>query len=533
MKLLLISALFICNAYSGLLVKKTLFNGKENIISVKRINTEVLKPKVIKKIREYISEKDKTEESYYIESLEPVDSKYKNLLTHKKRSHLFVAHEVRKIINTGNDSNRITLTFLGDGYTILEKEKYFSDVKALVKDMFEEVTFKSYLKLFNIYAIFVASEESGISDIKTKRTAFDLYRSPKGSKRGIMPGNKRAIEDALELIDAHTDYPIIIANDDYYGGLGGRYAIATRSKTSGAMVLRHELGHNFSNVGEEYDGGQVYSGANFSSSKNVPWTHWIKDKLEVHNSEFLTGSYVWQDLSKKDFKINFNFPHDSKYFYELKLSSVGWKSKDDVKVYLDGKELEINGVYTKDRSFFRTKRVYLSKGEHELKIVDNNRDGDNVLAYANGYAYPQSYDFSKSKVGAFNVFANDGRQRGYRPTHNICLMRDMRSKVFCPIDQENIWLQFLSRISLIDKIEQSGENYTVKTLDIEKLSIRWFKKKKGWGASKEEIKELAGKWSVNLKKYGKGKFYPTVSLSHPEIRKKSEHTIDEKEIRIK
>ena len=52
-----------------------------------------------------------------------------------------------------------------------------------------------------------------------------------------------------------------------WGGLGGRYAITTRSLTSGSMVLRHELGHNFSNVGEEYDGGQVYSGANFSRTK--------------------------------------------------------------------------------------------------------------------------------------------------------------------------------------------------------------------------------------------------------------------------
>ena len=41
-----------------------------------------------------------------------------------------------------------------------------------------------------------------------------------------------------------------VRSEQRYGGLGGRYAITTRSKNSGSMVLRHELGHNFGNVGE-------------------------------------------------------------------------------------------------------------------------------------------------------------------------------------------------------------------------------------------------------------------------------------------
>jgi hypothetical protein len=52
------------------------------------------------------------------------------------------------------------------------------------------------------------------------------------------------------------DYPSIIGNDPFYGGLGGEFVIATESETSGTIVLRHEMGHNFISVGEEYDGAR-------------------------------------------------------------------------------------------------------------------------------------------------------------------------------------------------------------------------------------------------------------------------------------
>ncbi len=520
-------------AFANFIVKKSIVDNKEIVESVRAVNFEVKKITTLKSIESFIAEKDKMRPSLYQEIAYP-----KNLLPKKylkfqnEKKSFWAGSEVREIVKTGDDNNRITITVLGDGYTELEKKKYFDDVNRMVDDLFKEITFKSYLPLFNIYAVFTPSEQSGISDLTTKRTAFDLYRSPKGSKRGIMPGNKSAIEKALDLIPSHTDYPIIIANDDYYGGLGGRYAITTRSKTSGSMVLRHELGHNFSNVGEEYDGGQVYSGANFSSSSNVPWKEWIKgSNVSVNNAKFLTGSYVWQDLTKKDFEIKFNFPSSGDFTYALKLSSVGWEGVDDVRVFLDGQKLELNGVYTKDRSFFRTKRVAISSGSHQIKIQDHNHDGDNVLAYANGYAYPKGYDFTPGKVGAFNVFADGGRERGYRPTHNKCLMRDMRSKVFCSVDQENIWLRFLSRINLIDKVSEKNGIYTLTLLDIQKIDIRWFKKK-GW-SSFEEITELAGKLSVDLKKYGKGKYEARASFSHPEIRKKSDNTKDTREIRVR
>jgi len=104
--------------------------------------------------------------------------------------------EFRTITEQGPSQNRICLTFLGDGYTEAEKEKFFTDVAAMVDDLFNGKTFQSYKSLFNIYAVFVPSKDSGITDLQQKNTAFGLYRSPAGSKRAIMPGNTSAIERA-------------------------------------------------------------------------------------------------------------------------------------------------------------------------------------------------------------------------------------------------------------------------------------------------------------------------------------------------
>lgn len=530
--LILATCLVAGQAFGAYIVKQTVKNGIVTIESSHQTTRRAEKTVVLKDIRESIAEKDKTEDIRFQEILIPdseATAQIKSLAHQKAFTPNIAGSEVREIIKQGPDNNRIILTVLGDGYTEEEKEKYFSDVERIVGDMFREVTFKSYLPLFNIYAVFVPSEESGISDLTTKRTAFDLYRSPRGSKRGIMPGNRGAIERALKLVDAYTDYPIIIANDDYYGGLGGRYAISTRSENSGSMVLRHELGHNFSNVGEEYDGGQVYSGANFSRSKDVPWKQWVEGETEVHEAKFLTGSYVWQNLGNEDFSENFHFPDLEDYFFSLKVSSVGWSYEDDVKVYLDGRKLELDGVYTKDRSFFVTKNVEIDPGEHTISVEDASKDGDNVLAYANGYAFPKSYDFTYGKVGAFNVFADGGRQRGYRPTHDQCLMRDMRSMIFCPVDQENIWLKFLDRVNVIDRVKVEGDSAAASTANLSGLDFKWFKLG-SWG-KRDELTHLRGKRSVSGLE--KGEYAVEATFSSPEIRKQSESLKESKEFEIK
>lgn len=453
--------------------------------------------------------------------------------------------EVKTIVDQGPSENRIDLTIVGDGYTDEEKTRFFEDAKRLTDDMFIGQTFASYLPLFNVHAVFVPSEESGVSDLERKDTALGLYRSPRGSKRGIMPGNRRATERAINLAP-DTDYPILVANDEFYGGLGGRYAITTRSENSGTMVLRHELGHNFGNVGEEYDGGQVYRGANHSRSADLPWAHWLPgaddgdgdSKGHVHQAKALATGYPWENLNKGPITVDFKVPKgDAKGPMQvgIDISSVGWDGEGDVEVRIDGKLQKYEGVYTEDRSFFRLKEAQsLAEGNHKLTITEKNPDGNNVVAAVRINAYPADYDFTKDKVGGFPTFNHRGNHVGYRPTHESCLMRTMRETKFCSVDQENMWHQFLNRVDLIDSLDvkpgksDSGVEQslvTVNTPDLEGLDIRWFSQQTDEnGQPKEvEVEALRGRKSwVAQKGEDSGDYRVEVNFSTDEVRRYSD-----------
>jgi hypothetical protein len=51
---------------------------------------------------------------------------------------------------------------MGDGYDASEKIKFFQDIKRLVQDMWSGSTFAPVLPLFNIWAVYTPSVESGI-----------------------------------------------------------------------------------------------------------------------------------------------------------------------------------------------------------------------------------------------------------------------------------------------------------------------------------------------------------------------------------
>ncbi|MCE7872519.1 hypothetical protein DYH09_19360 [bacterium CPR1] len=430
--------------------------------------------------------------------------------------------EVRTLVSQGPLNNRINLTIVGDGYTVEEKERFFEDARRMTDDMFQGQTFASYLPLFNVHAVFVPSNESGLSDAEEKDTALKLYRSPEGSKRAIMPGDRRACEKAIALAPA-TDYPILIANDNYYGGLGGRYAITTRSPESGTMVLRHELGHNFGNVGEEYDGGQVYSGANHSRTADVPWKHWLEGELKPENGKALVGDYPWQNLAEGPVSYSFDVPENPEgkpSKVDVHLSAVGWDTPVDVEILLDGKPLLYNGLFTDDRSFFKPlEPPTLEPGRHTITFQEKINDGDNVLGSLRINLYDADYDFTPGKVGAFPSFDAYERMAGYRPTHGDCLMRNMRSTEFCPVDRENMWHKFMSRINLVDGVDVSTnsdghQEVSVRTPPLDGMGVRWFQ-------VDEEGNEQELLQHANQRKFQPeqgGKYRVKVEFRTPEVR---------------
>ena len=517
------------NASARYRVKTKIENGKVSILSANPILEEKSNAlhgkKILRHIPYFIDETQDRGNVIY-EEYEISDDLVTSAIRQKMSLYSENANaEFREIVVQGPTENRINLTIVGDGYTAAEKEKFFTDAKRTADGLFVGKTFASYLPLFNVYAVFVPSNESGIGDGSAKDTAFKLYRDPAGSKRAIMPGDESAIDRALQSSPA-TDYPIIIANDNFYGGLGGRYAISTASERSGLLVLRHELGHNFGEVGEEYDNGMVYRGANSSSSSRVPWTQWIDGQTSVNEAKILSGDYIWQNLIKP-YSASFSIPNRFDLLF-LNISSVGWDTAKDVSLKLNGNELILDGKFHEDRAFFDIAPTSVKANDkYNLDISQNINDGNNVLGFAIAYAASSNYDFTPNKVGAFSTYNSYG-MKSYRPTHNSCIMKNMEFENFCVVDKENMWLKFLARVELIDSVNVNANKVSVTTQKLQDLEIHWYQINTG---AEHELTQFVNKLSWDNPGLS-GNFRVRIQFSSEEIRKKSDRLSQSKDFKI-
>ena len=447
--------------------------------------------------------------------------------------------EVRTLVNSGPAANRIDLVFMGDGYTAAEREKFFSDITRLVNDMFIGKTFTSYLPVFNVHAVFRASNKSGIGRGSAIDTAYGLYREGE-TLRAIFPSKQSAIRESCRQAPG-CDYPVVIANDPYYGGLGGEFAISTSSPTSGTVVLRHELGHNFGRVGEEYDGGG-YFGANYSSSSSSPsWSEWATNRNEMREEPMIARylGWPWHKLDKGSFSINMN--SDGRFNRTwIRLSASGIETPETLSIKLDDQNVTFQSPNRLDRSFINIELPALSNGEHSLTFSEQVQDHNNWISSVTVHEYASDFHNERGYIGAFPNFDKYLNVDGYRPTNESCLMRDMTHEFFCPVCQENNWSHFFGNINLIDSAtsSRSGKviNAEVKTLSLgqfrsggtgavgEKIEIRWL-------ADGKEITNLRDKLQVSFEpQQPLESFEVEVRFVTPEIR--TETIKDHKQLRI-
>eukprot|EP00026_Physarum_polycephalum_P006276 Phypoly_transcript_06318.p1 GENE.Phypoly_transcript_06318~~Phypoly_transcript_06318.p1 ORF type:complete len:311 (+),score=22.42 Phypoly_transcript_06318:833-1765(+) len=232
------------------------------------------------------------------------------------------------------------------------------------------------------------------------------------------------------------------------------------------------MGHNFASVGEEYDGGSVYSGANSATSvTNLQWTAWLSEPSNrvAQQSIQRAQDYSWYDLAKGPYTITFTSDGTYSKAY-LIFSASGCEVPNAISVTLDG--VSLGWVPQDEGSLDRLFYPFIwdkgfSAGTHTLvftQVVKPATSQIRQLCNVNLHEYKASptFHFENSYVGAYPTWSSSGRVT-YRPTNELCLMRNMTSSVFCPICQEAIWIQFFKRMSLIDNVTltTSGSNTQV------------------------------------------------------------------------
>lgn len=90
------------------------------------------------------------------------------------------------------------------------------------------------------------------------------------------------------------------------------------------------MGHNFADVGEEYDGGSVYSGVNAARAVNsLGWTPWLTSTAREERVAYRLLEYLWVDLAQTNVSLTFNSDGAySRWFMTISVTAAGCISQN-------------------------------------------------------------------------------------------------------------------------------------------------------------------------------------------------------------
>ena len=202
--------------------------------------------------------------------------------------------EVVPIEVSGPIDDRINIVILSEGFEdipISLDQFFILSAQSFAYDLFEESPFKEYKNYFNVYAIKVPSNETGVSHPGTAtdvaepahpvsnvdnyfESSFDGY----GIHRIVVANNSK-IQSVLASNFPNYDIALVLAFSNYYGARGGGdYAIFTTN--AGNDVAIHEIGHSFSYLRDEYYAGDNFAGESINMTQEtdpdlVKWSSWM------------------------------------------------------------------------------------------------------------------------------------------------------------------------------------------------------------------------------------------------------------------
>ncbi|MGL1935080.1 MAG: M64 family metallo-endopeptidase [Fibrobacterales bacterium] len=183
----------------------------------------------------------------------------------------------------GNKERRINLVFFAEGYTEGEKALFKKDMDRFIDAIFQYEPLSFYENFFNVYGVWVESEEQGLGGYFGSKQWPDVER--------LMVADNRTVIRHIEELIPEADIPVVIINTNAYGGSGGQIAVASSKHPE---IVAHEIGHSFVGLGDEYDyettGQKPLEMPNITQNRSretVKWAHWIDDitPLPTNNAE--------------------------------------------------------------------------------------------------------------------------------------------------------------------------------------------------------------------------------------------------------
>lgn len=156
---------------------------------------------------------------------------------------------------SGPPTEKVDLLLIGDGYTAAQMDKWHADARRMAEELFAVSPFRERRRDFNVWAIDVASDESGVarlSDGVHRRSAVRATYDAFGSERYVLAFDDTRLREIAAA--APYDFIEIVVNDRKYGGGGihNLYATVSADNEFTPYVFVHEFGHHFAGLADEY-----------------------------------------------------------------------------------------------------------------------------------------------------------------------------------------------------------------------------------------------------------------------------------------
>ena len=189
--------------------------------------------------------------------------------------------QVDTIFYSGGIEKQINVVILGDGYQQSEMDTFKNDALTFSNNWFQQTPFQEYKNFFNVFTINVPSNVSGAAT--DPDDIIDNYFGSSfnygGIQRLLFPTKQSKVITVLANNFPAYDQVIMLVNSPIYGGSGGWVATASTHSSSSEVAI-HEIGHSFSNLGDEYWAGSQYASerANRTEESNtelIKWKDWL------------------------------------------------------------------------------------------------------------------------------------------------------------------------------------------------------------------------------------------------------------------
>ncbi|TRX63194.1 M64 family metallopeptidase [Carboxylicivirga sp. M1479] len=198
----------------------------------------------------FVLEERKKNGSYHPLLSFPIDPDDKNIA-----KEVLSANEVVKVVDNGAAANNVDFTFVAEGYTLEQMDKFKSDVKRMADYLLSQEPYKSKSDRINVWAVCSPSKDSGSDDPRNGEWVNTAINS---SFNTFYIDRYLETEDVLSIRDiaasAPYDHICVLVNSDKYGGGGiyNHFSIGTADHALSNEVMLHEIGHGFVGLADEY-----------------------------------------------------------------------------------------------------------------------------------------------------------------------------------------------------------------------------------------------------------------------------------------